>query len=81
MVGNEKNVEIELDITNKVCPFCLLLVKKKLALLNIGDILIVKCDHPPAATDTIPYSMKKANYPCETNILEPGLWELKITKK
>lgn len=74
-------VEIKLDITNKVCPFCLLLVKKKLATLNKEDILIVKCDHPLAATDTIPYSMEKANYPCETKKLESGLWELKITKK
>jgi len=74
-------VKIELDITNKVCPFCLLLVKKKLATLNKEDILIVKCDHPPAATDTIPYAMEKANYPCGTKKLEPGLWELTITKK
>lgn len=74
-------VEVKLDITNKVCPFCLLLVKKKLVTLNKEDILIVKCDHPPAATDTIPYAMKKANYLCESKKLEPGLWELTITKK
>ncbi|MHA1473780.1 MAG: sulfurtransferase TusA family protein [Promethearchaeota archaeon] len=74
-------VEIKLDITNKVCPFCLLLVKKMLVTLNKEDILIVKCDHPPAATDTIPYAMEKANYPCETKKLEPGLWELRIIKK
>ena len=77
----ENNVEIELNITNKVCPFCLLLVKKKLATLNKEVVLIVKCNHPTAATDTNPYSMKKANYPCETKELEQGLWELTITKK
>ena len=74
-------VEIRLDITNKVCPFCLLLVKKKLATLNKENILIVRCDHPPAVTDTIPYAMKQANYPCELKTLEPGLWELTIIKK
>lgn len=74
-------VDVKLDITDKVCPFCLLLVKKKLVTLNNEDVLIVKCDHPPAATSTIPYAMKKANYPCETRKLEPGLWELTITKK
>ena len=73
-------VKIELDITNKVCPFCLLLVKKKLAILNTEDILIVRCDHPPAATETIPYAMKRAKYPCEIKELVPGLWELTITK-
>ena len=44
-------------------------------------ILIVKTDHPPAATDTIPYNMKKEGNPLETKKLEPGLWELTITKK
>lgn len=73
-------VHIKLDITNKVCPFCLLLVKKKMATMNKEDVLIVKCDHPPAAMDTIPYSMKKANYPCEIKELKLGLWELTITK-
>ncbi len=74
-------VEVNLDITNKVCPFCLLLVKKKLATLNKEDVLIVKCDHPPAATDTIPYAMEQANYPLKSVELESGLWELTITKK
>lgn len=74
-------VEHKLDITGKVCPFCLLIVKKKLANINEGDQLVVICDHPPAATDTIPYNMKKMEYPLESSKLEPGLWELKITKQ
>ncbi|MHA1718478.1 MAG: sulfurtransferase TusA family protein [Promethearchaeota archaeon] len=74
-------VQVKLDITSKVCPFCLLLVKKQLAILNKEDILIVKCDHPPAATDTIPYAMEQANYPLKSVELEPGLWELTIIKK
>jgi tRNA 2-thiouridine synthesizing protein A len=70
-----------LDITGKVCPFCLLIVKKKLATIAKDDILIVKLDHPPAATDTIPYSMGKIGYPCDLKLLEPGLWVLIITKQ
>ena len=70
-----------LDITGKVCPFCLLIVKKKIATLVKEDVLIVKIDHPPAATDTIPYSMKKMGYPCELKMLEPGLWQLLIIKQ
>ena len=73
-------VKIDLDITSKVCPFCLLLVKKRLAQIDVGDILVVKSDHPPAATDTIPYSMEQMGYPCEIKTLEPGLWELTIIK-
>ena len=72
---------LTLDITGKMCPFCLLMVKKHLAKLVKEDVLIVKCDHPPAATETIPYAMKKAGYPCEMQKIRPGLWELRIRKK
>ena len=70
-----------IDITGKICPFCLLLVKKKLAKMDIGAILTVICDHPPAAIDTIPYAMKKVGYPIESKKTESGVWELKITKQ
>lgn len=73
--------EKKIDITGKVCPYCLMIVKKEVKNLASGDVLIVKTDHPPAATDTIPYNMKKAGNPVESKKLEPGVWELKITKK
>lgn len=70
-----------LDITGKVCPICLLAVKKKLKSMNSGDMLIVKTDHPPAANENIPTAMRKDGNLCETKKLEPGLWELTIKKK
>ena len=73
--------ETELDITGKICPYCLLIVKKEIKKLSSGDVLIVKTDHPPAATDTIPYNMKKEGNPIETIKLEPGLWKLRIDIK
>ncbi len=73
--------DINLDITGKICPFCLLIVQKKLKKIESGDILVVKCDHPPAANDTIPRAAKKKGYTITVSKLEPGLWELKITKK
>ena len=73
--------ELNLDITGKVCPYCLLMVKKKMQELFSGDILIVKTDHPPAANETIPTYAKKENYNLESEMLEPGVWELRITKK
>ncbi|MHA1744939.1 MAG: sulfurtransferase TusA family protein [Promethearchaeota archaeon] len=73
-------VEETIDITGKICPFCLLIVKKKLAKMAVADVLSVICDHPPAATDTIPYAMKKAGHTVEIKRIEPGVWELKITK-
>ncbi|MFX1312599.1 MAG: sulfurtransferase TusA family protein [Promethearchaeota archaeon] len=74
-------IEHSLDIMGKVCPFCLMIVRNKIKEISTGDILIVKTDHPPAATDTIPYNMKKEGHTIETKKLEPGIWELRITKK
>ena len=75
-------VDHTLDILGKTCPFCLLIVKKHLAKANMTstDVLRVICDHPPAAIETIPYALKKMGYTIETKTLEPGVWELKITK-
>ena len=73
--------EHDLDIMGKICPYCLLIVRKEIKKLSSGDILIVKTDHPPAATDTIPYNMKKEGNKLESKKLEPGVWELRITKK
>lgn len=70
-----------LDITGKVCPFCLLIVKQKLEELASGDTLVVKCDHPPAATKTIPRAMEMDKNRLESKKIQEGLWELTITKK
>jgi TusA-related sulfurtransferase len=72
---------IELDITGQGCPYALLITKKQLTKLASGDVLVVKCDHPPAARENIPAAMRELGYPLESTILSPGLWELKITKK
>lgn len=71
----------ELDIMGKVCPYCLLIVRKKIDQIASGDVLVVKTDHPPAATDTIPHDMTKKGHSIESKKLEPGVWELTINKK
>lgn len=71
----------ELDITGKVCPYCVLFVNKKMDSLKSGDILEVKCDHPPAAMENIPNAMKKAGNKIERETISSGLWNLTITKK
>ncbi|MGV9198959.1 MAG: sulfurtransferase TusA family protein [Promethearchaeia archaeon] len=73
--------EYQLDITGKVCPYVLLIVRKKVSQVNSGDVVIVTTDHPPAATDTIPYNMKKEGHTFESEKIESGLWKLTITKK
>jgi len=73
--------EYKLNILGKVCPYCLLIVRNEMKKLSSGDVLVVVTDHPPAATDTIPHDMKKKGNLVLSKKLEPGIWEIKITKK
>lgn len=70
-----------LDITGKVCPYCLLAVKKEAATLQKGDVLVVACDHAPGATTTIPQFAKDSGMDCDVKKTAPGLWEIRLTKK
>lgn len=70
-----------LDITGKVCPYCLLAVQKASAGLQKGDEIVVSCDHPPAATTTIPQFARDNGMACVVNKTAPGLWEIRLTKK
>ena len=71
---------MNLDITGKVCPFCVLSVDKALKTLPAGESLVVLCDHAPAATASIPEycDIKKLN--SAVNLKESGLWEITISK-
>lgn len=71
----------ELDITGKVCPFCVIEVKKHLDTLSPGETLVVRCDHPPAAKDSIPAFAEMNGYSCTVSNDGDGLWKLEILKK
>ncbi|MEX2684559.1 MAG: sulfurtransferase TusA family protein [Candidatus Sigynarchaeota archaeon] len=73
--------EKNLDITGEVCPYCVLFVRKELQKLQSGDKLIVKCDHPPAATENIPAFLKGEGHKYERELVEPGVWRFTIVKK
>jgi TusA-related sulfurtransferase len=70
-----------LDITGKVCPYCLLAVQKASASLQKGDEIVVSCDHPPAATTTIPQFAEDNGMACAVTKTSPGLWEIRLMKK
>ncbi len=70
-----------LDITGKVCPYCVLAIQKSVAGLRSGDELTVTCDNPSAATSSIPQYARDAGFALESKKISPGLWELQFTKK
>ena len=69
-----------IDITGKVCPYCVLAVQKELPSLKPADRLVVLCDHPSAATTSIPQFAAQNGMTVETRKIESGLWELTLTK-
>jgi len=70
-----------LDITGKVCPYCLLAVQKAVAVLNNTDELVISCDHPSAATISIPQFAQDTGMAISTKKVSSGLWEIRLTKK
>jgi TusA-related sulfurtransferase len=70
-----------LDITGKVCPYCLLAVQKASAPFLSGDVLVITCDHPPAATTTIPQFALENGMSVESKKVSSGLWEIRLVKK
>lgn len=71
---------MKLDITGKVCPFCVLSVDKEIKKLPEGEDLVVLCDHAPAATASIPEYCGIKKLECSTKMIENGLWEITISK-
>ncbi|MEI7433543.1 MAG: sulfurtransferase TusA family protein [Methanomicrobiales archaeon] len=69
-----------LDITGKVCPYCLLVVQKQVKVMKQPDELVIKCDHPPTATTSIPQFARDNNLNCEVSKISSGLWEIRLKK-
>ena len=74
-------VTINLDITGKVCPYCLLMVQKQVNALNPLDELVITCDHPPAATISIPQFARDNGMEIDTKKIASGVWEIRLTRK
>ena len=71
----------KIDITGKVCPYCVLAVQKELPEMRTSDELVVLCDHPSAATTSIPRFAEDNGMEASSRKIESGLWEIKLTKK
>ena len=61
-----------LDITGKVCPYCVLAVQKSVTDMKPGDELVVTCDHPSAATSSIPQFAQDTGFAVESKKTLPG---------
>ena len=74
-------VKKNLDITGKVCPYCLLAVQKEVKALGPSDELVITCDHPSAATASIPQFAQDNGMKIDSKKVASGVWEIRLTKK
>jgi len=70
-----------LDVLGRVCPYPLVLSKKKIEKMAAGSILKILCDAPASAEDSIPRYAEKNGFPIEVVKLEDkGYWEIFMQK-
>jgi len=70
-----------LDVLGRVCPYPLVLSKKKIEKMAAGSVLKILCDAPASAEDSIPRYAEKNGFPIEVVKLEDkGYWEIFIQK-
>jgi TusA-related sulfurtransferase len=70
-----------LDITGKVCPYCLLAVQNEVKSMKPADELIVTSDSPTASTSSIPRFALDNNLDISSTKIESGLWEIRLKRK
>ncbi|MCP5514839.1 MAG: sulfurtransferase TusA family protein [Spirochaetales bacterium] len=71
--------EVELDCLGEACPVPLVKAQKKLAELEIGDILIVQIDHS-CAMKNLPEWARTDGHNVEVEEVGDGEWDVIIEK-
>jgi tRNA 2-thiouridine synthesizing protein A len=79
MALSEQNPTDTLDVMGRVCPYPLVLTKKKMEKLESGGILKILCDAPASAEDSIPRYAEKQGYEFES-VKTGDNWELYLKK-
>jgi TusA-related sulfurtransferase len=79
LVGKEPTAV--LDVLGRVCPYPLVLTKKKIEKMGDGELLKVLCDAPASAEDSIPNWAEKHGFTFDSVKLDgEETWELYIKK-
>lgn len=71
--------EYTLDCLGEACPLPLMKAEKKMAEMEVGDVLIVSIDHS-CAMKNIPDWARKVGHNVEVEEVDDGEWEVIIEK-
>lgn len=72
--------EVMLDCLGEACPIPMMKAEKKIATLEIGDVLIVQIDHS-CAVKNVPEWARGQGHNVEIDEVGDGEWEIIIEKK
>lgn len=79
MALSEQTPTDTLDVLGRVCPYPLVLTKKKMEKIESGGVLKVLCDAPASAEDSIPRYAEKQGFEFES-VKTGDSWELYLKK-
>lgn len=71
--------EVVLDCMGEACPVPLIKTEKKMAELEVGDVLVVQMDHS-CAMKNVPEWARKQGHNVEIEEVDDGEWECFIEK-
>lgn len=71
--------EVVLDCMGEACPVPLIKTEKKIAELEVGDVLVVQMDHS-CAMKNVPEWARKQGHNVEIEEVDDGEWECFIEK-
>ena len=69
-----------IDAKGMVCPYPLIMVRRKLKEIDIGAVIEIEVDYEHAAIVSIPEWCRKNDMPCEMVQLEDRLWRVYVKK-
>jgi len=70
-----------IDISGKISPYCLTVVRKEAKALKQSGELFITCDNFPAVTTAIPCIAREEGLNLETRKSSDGCWEITLTRQ
>jgi hypothetical protein len=76
----DSNKKVFIDAKGQVCPYPLIIARRELKKISIGEVLEIEVDYENSALNSIPEWCLKNGVPCETIQLDDRLWRVYLQK-
>ena len=71
--------KIRLDCVGEACPIPLVKTQKKMAIMKVGEVLIVEIDHS-CAMKNVPEWARKEGHNVDIEEVDDGLWKIYLKR-